>query len=183
MIFTRNVFWIQESFHMRGTHMYKAKWKKVQVPPCLIIFWRLPPFDNGLSKMKAAGNSQFQKCIIYNSKAIMEWKGQRKNLSPSGLYFSPEYPRISKGNMWNSLRVENTIRMHIYQRLKIKIPPFRHLEKASRARWISGSFPRTWYKIFLDLRAEFLYSSFPALSSGAIALNLKLCLGGVHTLS
>lgn len=35
-------------------------------------------------------------------------------------------------------------------------------------------------KFFLSLRAGFLYFGFPGSSSGAIALHLKLFLGGVH---
>lgn len=82
---------------MRGTYMYqKRKKKKRQVLPYLLIQSSLSRGDNGLRKVKAAGSSQFQKCIIYNSEVISGNHGvggQKKNLFLSGMYFSLGVPK------------------------------------------------------------------------------------------
>lgn len=56
----------------------------------------MSPGDNGLRKVKAAGSTRFQKCIIYNSEVISGdhgVKGQKKNLFLSGMYFGPGVPK------------------------------------------------------------------------------------------
>lgn len=76
--------------------MYEEKWEKIQVLPHLLNPWGLSPGDHGLGEVKAAGSSQFQKRIIYNSEVISGnhgVKGRKKNLFLSGMYFSPGVPK------------------------------------------------------------------------------------------
>lgn len=142
----------------------------------------------GLRQVKAAGSSQFQKCIIYNSKVIMEWKGQKKTLSLPGLYFGPS--RVCKNKQGEHLEFikgwKYNKNSYISEDLKKKNPPFskRGIWKRNQGQCeFLAVFPGPDTKFFLDLRAEFLYSSYPGPCSKAIALDLKLFSGGVHTLS
>lgn len=73
---------------MRNIPIHKEKWEKVQGPPCLLIQWRLPPREDGLRQVKAAGSSQFQKHVIYNS----EVTGGRHGVGRSDGEGVPSWP-------------------------------------------------------------------------------------------
>lgn len=84
---------------MRNIHIYKEKWKEVQGLPYLLIQWSLPSRDDGLRQVKAAGSSQFQKHIIYNSEVTSDSHGVGRS-DEEGVPFWPAFQPWVPMNKW-----------------------------------------------------------------------------------